>query len=212
VPHVLLIFDAFDHLLQYISPDLFPMEWWLSSDSKNMRLEMHYEIIELFNENGLHFPIENFRDGALQHVKLYSHSVYFHCCDFDEASHFAIPLFYWSNGRTVQTEPLGNLVKHITNIIQQKYSLSSDQAFHFTEHHLIMTYLIQQFSRNEKWGADFFTNDYPILLLQNAFKELNPIQAQRFYYWGILRFRVSDQIDYWISPDAFKNYLEMFKD
>lgn len=210
-PDLSVIHTWFDLLLEKVYPLEFPTGWWQSGLVNEQRNQWHARINRHLMETLVVTPLD--RDlsashGRADHVQLIPYLFHVTLPDCAEQDLIQLPLI----GKAGNAESFFNLLNHLAQDLQHDLNMTPVQADLFLRHHLVLWYLMIQFNRDEKFGRDFFQTHYSVDLMQTFFPTLTGSQAQRFYYWGILKFRPDGNLIHWETADNFKQYLDMFCD
>lgn len=135
--------------------------------------------------------------------------------DMEQEENLEIPIIWHENSPKKHPKSVDFHYKPIQsfmNVLAEKYSLSIEQLEKFVLLNLALTHLFIELNIHEKVGRDFAQSQYLLDLLQNNLPNLSVFQAKRFYYWGLLKFDVCENLSHWQSDDAFQAYLAKFQD
>jgi hypothetical protein len=204
------IFALFDQLLEKVYPEDFSTGWWCGQIHQDILEHIHVNISKILCNLMIHPPFNSspIHTISSKKIRVLPYQFFYKSEESSESERITLPLLVFD----IDPEICIEILNRIPRNLQQQFGISMQQSQILLHFHLIIATLMLKFEQNEKYGKDFFTTLYAAELLESSLTTLTPLQARRFYYWGILNFQVSEDLMYWLTPDAFLNYLNKFRD
>jgi hypothetical protein len=210
-PHIAVVHAYFDQLLDKVFPAEFGENWWNLAFDDEKLVRVH-EFLSGYFSTLLPLPYECEDRCRTSELTLCTHGFHFPLPDSSEKEKILLKLVTIVKDYTNPPLDLNPVIENAVHWITSHYAFNPVQAHLLVQNHLVVNHLIWQFHKNEKYGRDFFRTAYAVDLIGSFFPGLTPNQARRFYYWGLLKFRVSDDLKWWYTPDTFREYLAKFAD
>ena len=197
-PKIWELYTAFDLMLVHLYPNLFTDQLMTSPDFMHTLEDSHrilQSILPWSLECDHSFSIHQ-GESVGERYKIHEISP-----DMLEVDIITIPCLQ-DDMDAVQPELVG---------LQTHLGFSDLQFRRFLDFHIAVSSLLLEFALHEKDGRDFFHTFYALELLRQFLPPLTHQQAQRFFYWGILKFRCSEDLHHWLTMEDFRTYLNKFK-